>query len=74
MVLQQDTDGFPAHRRPQLPFRRFLADQPYASPRPAFRLRAANHGHDRSFCPPFRTRARPGRGFSYRAQSSPSSS
>ncbi len=46
MVLQQDTDGFLAHRWSQNPFRRFLGDQPYAPPRPAFRRRAANHGYD----------------------------
>ena len=46
MVLQQNTNGFPAHWRPQLPFRRFLGNQTYAPPRPAFGRRAANHGHD----------------------------
>src|SRR5215469_617822 len=46
MALQQDTDGFPAHRRRQLPLCRFLGYQPYAPSRPALRRRAAHHGDD----------------------------
>ncbi len=46
MILEQDADRFPAHLPRQLPFHRFLGEEPHTPPRPTFRRRAAYQGDD----------------------------